>query len=287
MQVFKDNILDETFRKDGYVVIKNALSCDFSSFYQYFNSQQSDIDAPFYSAMWSNNPEYRYNVDAKIRTLLSPLCNEYLTGYVPFFTDMLVKKPGLKNKLNWHQDWTFVDETKYQTVFIWAPLVDIGRLNGGVMILPESHRYFKLIRGTNFSSPVSNVWLEQAEKKYARYISMNRGDVLFFNQAVMHASAPNISLKNRIAIGLNCIPQGAETFHFHYDIRDKMYKKYAIDSRFTQEFSFNQDFKRNLEQNSFEVHNARLLEVMQQVNGDYDDKVCSRYEYDISHPAGK
>lgn len=281
-QVFIDNKLNEQFINDGYVILKKKLNIDFNNVYQFFNSLESNVDNKFYSSIWSNNIEYRRLVDAKIKELIAPFCNEYLNEYVPFFSDLLVKKPSINHKLNWHQDWTFIDESKHTPVFFWCPLQDVTKRNGCLMILPKSHQYFNEIRGSNIPSGLDYKKLDAYEKKYAQYIELEKGDVFMFNQSLLHASLPNRSFKNRLALGLYCVPKNIPLLHYHLDVETKKILKYEIDLDFINNFSKNQDFKYSIEQGNMPKPNGNIVEECEFKSFIFTDENYNQYIKSIS-----
>lgn len=244
--VFKDKNLEKIFKEDGFVILKDAVSFDFKTSYNYFNELQSNVNGKFYASLWSNDRKYRENVDNEIKKRLSIISEKYLENYESFFGDLLVKKPSLNHKFDWHQDWTFVDEEKYSSVYIWCPLQDVSKTNGCLMVIPGSHLYYNNIRGSNIK-PVYNITdIETLAKEKKQYLSINKGDVIIFNQSLFHASPPNRTFKNRLAIGLLCLPKNVDIFHYHFNNEQQKIEKYKIDYDFIMNFSNEQNFIKNL-----------------------------------------
>lgn len=282
--VFTDPALNDQFEREGYVILRKQLDIDFKKTYDFFNALDSRVDSTFYSALWSPDTEFRSVVDSRIKEILGPVCSRYLKDYKPFFSDLLVKRPSLFEKLNWHQDWTFVDESKFTQVFIWSPLQDVTRMNGCMMILPHSHKYFRSVRGSNIDSGLDYEKLAQLEKEHARYLELEKGDVLIFNQSLLHASPPNRSFRNRLAIGLYCIPQEAETYHFHYDTESKKYLQYQIDLDFILHFSDEQDFKKNILSHRMPRPKGKVIRETDTLNQPFAPGVYAAYEQTLLQP---
>lgn len=245
-KIFKDEQLDLQFKENGYIVLKDAVNFNFQESYSYFNNLQSNVDGKFYASLWSKDREYREEVDREIKKRLSSIVTDYLYNYVSFFGDLLVKKPSLNHKFDWHQDWTFVDETKYSSVYIWCPLQDVTIQNGCLMVLPNSHSFFKSTRGSNINPDYPHETFEAVKKKHIRYLPLKKGDVVLFNQSLFHASPPNRTWKNRLAIGLLCLPEEADIFHYHLNKESNIIEQYKIDYGFIMNFSNDQNFLKNL-----------------------------------------
>lgn len=281
-KIFRDNELNQEFIKYGYVILNDKLSMDFKKVYDFFNSLESKVDNKFYSSLWSSDNKYRTIVDSEIKRILTPFCESYLDSYLPFFSDLLVKKPSLNHKLNWHQDWTFTDERLFTQVFFWAPLQDVTIRNGCIMILPKSHLFFNSLRGGNIPSGLDYNKLNELEKKYAQYIVLKKGDILVFNQSLLHASLPNRSLKNRLALGLYCLPKDAPKYHYHYDQVAKRILRYHIDLDFIIQFSANQDFKNNILNQSMSVPAGEFEEFSVDLIRPFFPEVYERYESELT-----
>ncbi|MFN8284412.1 MAG: phytanoyl-CoA dioxygenase family protein [Chitinophagales bacterium] len=281
--VFVDDVWNKQFIQNGFIILKNAISIDFDKNYSFFNSLESNVDNKFYTSLWSSNQEYRILVDTKIKEILTPVCDKYLNNYHPFFSDLLVKKPSLTHRLNWHQDWTFTDEEKYTQVFLWMPLQKVTKQNGCIMLLPKSHQYFQAIRGTNIPSGLNYSKLNEFEKKYAQYIELERGDILVLNQSLLHASLPNRSFNNRLALGLYCLPENAPVYHYHYDILTNKILKYEIDQEFIFKLSSNQDFKYSIMEQKMPRPIGKIIEEVELADSKYDVDFYLKYEEQLKH----
>lgn len=98
-----------------------------------------------------------------------------------------------------HQD---ISYNKHMSNFVsvWAPLVEIDDLCGGVTIYKGS-----ATKGEILMSHERNVWLPAIETKNfekVNCIPMSPGDVLIFNQWIVHESMPNTSDCIRISLDL-------------------------------------------------------------------------------------
>ncbi len=258
-KIFKDNALNEQFHQEGFVVLEHILHFDFEKSYRYFNGLPSQVNGRFYASLWSKDRKYREEVNSQIKQRLDGIAEEYLEEYVPFFGDLLVKKPSLNHTFDWHQDWTFVDEKRFASVYIWCPLQDVNKRNGCLMVLPQSHLAFRDVRGSNIQPSYEKTKLQSLIKQNARVLAIKKGDVIIFNQALFHASPPNRTLKNRLAIGLLCLPKEAEIFHYHFNLAAQKIEKYKIDYDFIMNFSSDQDFLKNLYSQNLQKPAAGIL----------------------------
>lgn len=244
-QIFKNPEYDRQFQENGYLVMEGIPSKKAKELYSFFSKLESGVDAKFYASLWSKDINYRKQVDAKVKAYLQPIGEEQLLNYAPLFSDLLVKKPSLKDKIYPHQDWMFVDEPEFTSVYIWCPLIDVNTRNGCLEVFPGSHKKFREIRGSNISLSYEEVQ-EHIMKKYMVPVPLKAGQVIFFNQATIHASPPNKSLRKRISMGLLFLPKEAPVIHYHLHPQKNIVEKLRVDYDFFMDFSNGDNFREGL-----------------------------------------
>jgi ectoine hydroxylase-related dioxygenase (phytanoyl-CoA dioxygenase family) len=142
----------------------------------------------------------------------------------------------VKNKGCWfapHQDCSIVDEYKSTTTYAWIPTVDMTSDNGTFYAIPGSHIWAAWQRSSQYPSwplkPFSDfLW------KNMMPIYVNKGDVLLFDSALIHASGDNKTNQIRLAFNLCIIDRKAE--HVQYVNDNKTIKntidKYLVDEAY-------------------------------------------------------
>jgi hypothetical protein len=259
-QIFNDIEYDRKFQRDGYLVVDGIISKKAKELYSYFTKLESGVDAKFYASLWSKDVNYRKLVDTKVKEYLKPIGEKLLYNYQPLFSDLLVKKPSFKHKIYPHQDWMFVDEPEYNSVYMWCPLIDVNKRNGCLQVFPGSHKIFREIRGSNISLSYEEIQ-DYIMEKYMVPISLSAGNIIFFNQATIHSSPPNISLRKRISMGLLFLPREAPIIHYHLHPEKNTVEKLKVDYEFFMNFSSNENFRDGLySRKIIRPQNAELLE---------------------------
>jgi len=94
-----------------------------------------------------------------------------------------------------HQDWTIVDEEDFNSYNLWIPLVNTGKKNGTLGLIPGSHKWNNSCRGLNIPN------------KYGKYTSkflqigiepeLKVGQAILYNHKLIHYSRPNTTGENR------------------------------------------------------------------------------------------
>ncbi len=185
---------------------------DLYAFYEETKSM-SQVSKPFFTSIWSKNKNYRAMVDAKLKEVLVPQVENILSDFQPVFANFMVKASGENSLLQPHQDWTFVDERKYDSYTIWIPLIDVDEYNGALGICRQSHNINNYVRSRFGKVPFAS-FKDQIHDELIETVPMKAGSVLFVNNRLIHASHNNWSGKERIACVLVAAPKKADLMHF-------------------------------------------------------------------------
>lgn len=131
-----------------------------------------------------------------------------------------------KSILHPHQDSAVIDESKFYGIFVWIPLQDITPKNGALYILKGSHLWGNHYRSQHiewaFRKHNNLLW----EKMIPLYVK--KGDILFFDTSIIHASSSNYSNDERLAVCGAILPKnhqkveykiiGKQTFLYNIDL---------------------------------------------------------------------
>ncbi len=146
-----------------------------------------------------------------------------------------------RNILNWHQERSFFPQNRdgLHGLVCWIPLTDVTEEMGAIHVCPESHNsglvpaVEKKINKTDATYTTQISVPEEYVKKYEDLIvSVNTGDVVFFNMLLFHSSGKNISNKTRISIQSRFHTATAEDFipfelnnYYNPEIKQKLIEK--------------------------------------------------------------
>lgn len=124
---------------------------------------------------------------------------------------------GVAGEIELHQDMSFVDELAWRGMLMWCPLIDIAPDGGRLQVVPSSHAITRTPRGTgSMDWPFAEA--EHELRNALVTLSVPAGHAVFYDSALVHASAPNTSGTDRPVVGLGLVPTGAEPVRFHaYD----------------------------------------------------------------------
>lgn len=173
------NIRDLTYR----IIIYGERKLE-DPFDNYYGRHRADQGALF--DLYQRHPEFQ-NL-AKNSQILDAL-EEVLGEHIFLYENTLVYKPkGTENEVPWHQD--FINRPHEPRKFIaWMALDKITRENGAMKIIPGSHKLGFLpwyhVPGETHHTRLKT---EGVNLSGAIYAELDPGDVLIFNQLVVHAS---------------------------------------------------------------------------------------------------
>lgn len=120
----------------------------------------------------------------------------------------LASKYKNKSILKAHQDWTIVDEAKYNSYNLWMPLVNTNSKNGTLGLIPKSHKWFNNLRGFGIENS-----LEQYSKKIIKFgyePSLKAGQAILYNHKLIHYSMPNTTNVKRDVLIVGMIDAEAD-----------------------------------------------------------------------------
>lgn len=232
-------ILNENDRNEyitkGYVVIKNLV--DEKTIDRVIKVHDEISEMPGYFE--SDKLQTTIAFGEKIHTIAINTIKEVSTSIFNKILDpnLCIYDFGggiiIKNKGCWfapHQDCSIIDEYKGTTTYAWIPTVNMNEDNGTFYAIAGSHLWSAWQRSSQYGSwPLKKhsdfLW------KQMKPIYLNKGDVLLFDSALIHASGENKTNEKRIAFNACIIEKKAQ--HVQYvqekDTPKGKVEKYLVD----------------------------------------------------------
>ncbi|HEX9985823.1 MAG TPA: phytanoyl-CoA dioxygenase family protein [Thermoanaerobaculia bacterium] len=243
-----DPALEAQLERDGYAITDTFIDAsEIARLKEIFETHDSPIHRqPFSASILSNDVGYRSAVDRELKAVLKPRLDALFNGYRHSLSNFAVKepvttKPGdLTGQVMIHQDIAFVDESRYQSLGVWCPLVDADTTNGCLYVLPGSHRFNTGPRGPG--TPYQYRALDADIERRLRAEPMKAGSAMIFCQKLFHASPPNRGKVKRVAVGALLVPKEAQLYCYYpapknpgklevFAVDDEFYTQYTYRSR--------------------------------------------------------
>lgn len=208
------NLLNE-ITKNGYcltdILLSNSELENISRFVD-ANNNTSQQDAIQYSLLTFDALQNK-TISAFVLDKLKLLLAESFKDYMFYSGSYLTKAPYTKNELSIHQDWSYVDESKFHAITCWIPLVDVDMYSGTLAFIKGSHVLVNTRRSHSYES--ARFRFEELLENCIEMPPIKKGQVVLFDSRVWHGSAPNFKNQSRTAITGLLIPQAADFCYYH------------------------------------------------------------------------
>jgi len=226
MLQLKDAYQQQLLNINGYFTIpflSDELADKLKSiYYAHFN----DTETTFYSTSFHPDTDFKKKVSDEIISLVQEKLNTIAVDYKILGSSFLKKNANDNNPLPLHQDWTVTDEEKYGSYTIWIPLQDTSQQNGAIRVIDGSHNV-----ENNFRAPSLPVAFEAERNQFDNYLKtlpLKKGEAFIFNQKLMHASWPNHSHEERLAVTIGLVPKDAALFMLYFNKQKNELKQYSM-----------------------------------------------------------
>lgn len=234
---FNDLERDAQFDQQGYL-IEGAISPEsIKKLTDVFTKLNIPDSYGFGFNVGLNTDEHvkRKAMQDEITAIIETEVTSILNDKFVFTATFMNKIPEKKHLLPPHQDWTYTNEDVHDSVMCWIPLIDVDMDNGCMCFVPHSNQLFNYTRPFPFPFPKNPVY-QHANKLigYMRPEPMKAGQMVFINHKTAHASFPNWSADNRLAIGLSIAPK-SEDLHVYClnpENKGETIFKYMVDRYF-------------------------------------------------------
>lgn len=231
--IFQDPKLQASFELNGYVKVPLLNEDEINHLSNAYSEELFNSPPGFYSTSFSTDEKAKANLEAAIDSVFKSKANDLFHSHQPLGSCYLSKAPGPEGEMPIHQDWTVVDESKYDSLTVWVPLLDVDHQNGALQVIPGSHRFSRILRSPSLNNPLSEI--ENELRKDLISVPLKAGEAIIFSQALIHASPPNLSKNARLAITYGLIPKEAQLLFYHqaengqvgqYEVPPEFFKVY-------------------------------------------------------------
>jgi hypothetical protein len=207
--ILKDAELASKINEIGYsiksMISPNEIDAIMDLFTQ--NHQIKDKNGGMFYSIYSQDTDYRKKIHFTLGEILKPIINSLCKDYKILLNSFVVKISGPGSEFYLHQDTTSLDEWKFSPLSLWIPLEDVNEKNGCLGVIPKSHHMFSPYRSISFPAPFDAI--QSTVKQYLQPIPMKKGDILLFDNRILHHSYTNTSDKIRIAVICGLFPKEA------------------------------------------------------------------------------
>lgn len=242
-RLFKDDLAQAQFEKEGYVLLPALNESEVSSLLAYYHSLKLHDEGGrgFHISMDELDKSLVGSILDKLYEVALPKIESHFVNAKAFVGSFVIKEPNPGSIVPVHQDWSFVEnEQKHASLTCWVSLVDTNIDNGALGVIKGSQHFFSNYRPSpspQVPSPLSEHMFTLFP--YLQIIEMKAGEVLIFDNRTFHGSPPNTTATPRIAFGIGMTQKSARLVHYYLNPavaeKNEVFK-YAIDEAFFRKY---------------------------------------------------
>jgi hypothetical protein len=213
--IIKDRKIAEMIESKGFAIETTLSSTKIEKLTQLFkeNHEIDNKEGGMFYSIYSQNIAYRNHIHNAIGKILQPILETYFEHYKMVLNSFVVKAPGPKSEFYLHQDTTGLDEWKHSPLSLWIPLHDVDESNGCLGVIPYSQHFFSPYRSISFPAPFDTI--QNMVKQYLQPIEMKVGEMLLFDNRMLHHSYANHGVQARVAVICGLFPKDAKMVTCH------------------------------------------------------------------------
>lgn len=228
--IFKDKLLQQKFEQHGYVTLPLINLPIVNSLMALYKKVQPTSLKGFSSTIYNQDIALKQKTSESIFSHIDEHIKIHLENFRPLGCSFLCKTPGQESFMPVHQDWTVVDESRYASVTVWIPLIDVDENNGAMRVLPGSHKFSNALRSPTLPGAFQN--LSGIIYENMKWLKVKAGEAVIFNHALLHASPPNMSTSDRIVATYGLVPIEADLCFYHKNEEGKVVHYHVPDNFF-------------------------------------------------------
>lgn len=208
--MFKDEVLQSIYEQQGYVKVPFLNEQEVAFLTTQHNLLMAQQKEAFYTSLISQNAETKAKINAIVTETFNPKLAAFFTSVKPVIASFLTKEKGVSGRVDSHQDWTFVDESRFRSLHIWCPLVATNSQNGNLEVLPGSHKLPTVPRCSPVSyAPYKSEECNEFVKRNLKAEPTAAGEAIIYDSSLIHFSPPNLTDSKRIAASMLVVPAEA------------------------------------------------------------------------------
>ncbi len=238
--ILKNSDLQKEIDNVGFIKIKILTEKQITEIRNFYNTKQkSNLDKfGFHTSVDLEDINTINEIAEFLKKNLEEELPKYFTDYQIISPRFIIKDPNLNSLIPPHQDWSFVDETQFQSYNLWISITPTTIKSGTLGFLKNSHNKLSNIRATPlpiFKVPFHDYSYKLLDK--LEYYELNAGEAFLFNSRIIHASKPNETDSQRIVIASEITNKDAQLIHYNLQPDNKTIYKYHINNSFFSRYN--------------------------------------------------
>lgn len=250
--MFKDPSIREKFERTGYAVFRGLFEKQVPECLAVYRQMLSELEPsdPYFQPPMTGTTvigsiDLRRRICDDVSKIIAPHLDTVLDEYRFLGAGFRVKQVGPDSQLPQHQDPTMVDEERYWSMSIIVPLIDVNGENGALRVVPGSHRIMPTLRSLDLEDRAETFTPHEVTDPLVETIPMRAGDAIFYYNALLHGSGPNMTADARpFVLGTLVSPDTPMTVYFRKPGEPRILERYEVpDDYFNRMENFERDHK--------------------------------------------
>lgn len=177
------------------------------------------------------NKAYRREVDELVRRTVGEAVTQICPGYRILTSNFYVKQPGF-GRFEVHLNWPTITDLEDTTLTFWVPVQPMRVENGTVRMVRGSHKLYPDAASATSAQYFARFHGELIAD-HLEPVELDLGQVLIFDDTMIHWSDDNRSDRPRASIQVEIVPTDATTALWVLDPDDdRWFTLYAMDTDF-------------------------------------------------------
>ncbi|MDB5281425.1 MAG: hypothetical protein JWO06_500 [Bacteroidota bacterium] len=231
-QIFKDEKLNAQYLREGYVIADLFSEAEVKFLLDVYESNRVDEQETIELTVFSTDKDKKLGISKTLSDLYEKKFKDILISYETLYAGYAVKRKGKSNESKLHRDPAFTDEINYFAVTLFIPLCDVDETNGALSIIPRSHHFLCGIRGRGVREYQFNTDAGRIENAFGKMFKMKKGQVLFYDPALLHFSAKSDAEAPRITANGILVPSEIKPINYYLNNKTGEVEVYEIDKQF-------------------------------------------------------
>lgn len=213
-KLFTDKEISDQYDRDGYIILDLLDEEKVSDLRKLFDETIEVISSDeLYESSRNRKDETNNLINDRLQVVMEESLGELTGDNEILGGSFFLKTAGSKNFLHLHQDWSVVEEDKFETAFIWCPLQDTDASKGGLFVLPGSHAFFQ--NRKSGSLPGMRISFNKDIRERVIDLDLKAGQAIVYSDNLFHGSHTNPSEEHRLVATARIMQKGSKLTYYH------------------------------------------------------------------------
>ena len=221
---FINTSIEERLNETGFVVVKSFLNHNHIAALKQLFDHLSIQDCQ--NQLWFSNVDLNYSESEKVSTRIEQIIGTELKRHIEDFRVDLYSmcyKNSSSSFLNPHRDYAITDESCFEYRNVWIPLVDVNQENGGLFVIPFSHKCIDSISIPG--EALCNDFFIEVLKPFMYPVNVKAGDMVVYKEKTFHGSFENYSNQKRPNIHFGLLQKDTQLLYYK-PLTEHVYQRY-------------------------------------------------------------